>query len=723
MPILVSGLVFSFFATGVAALLYQVIWQRMLVLYTGSDVQSAALVTSAYLTGLGIGSWVSMRLADRLSARRALQLFGIANCLIGLFAIISPWLLHHVFYLRTMGMSLGPLWMWIEIFVALAFPTALMGISLPMASRAAASRLKSIPSLVSVLNGSNMLGAATGCLAGAIWLTPAFGFEQSLHIGAAISLMMGPLIFALSTTLSDVSPPIPETRTGTVSGMPGNTHHWAVLFFLSGFLAIALQMVWLRISIVITGQNPLVYAVMLGCVLFFDGVGSLLAIRLRWSTLWRTFLLLQVLIVIWSVWSIWFLPAAVINLPFPWPQLLPVMQIVPAALLIGAGFPVIHRAVHHCQRRVGERVGLIETANITGNALAGIVTGLVLLEWWGTTGVFHIVIGLGAFFAILLVIDLLKAQPLTLRAMAACTTGVIAYGVYSFFPDQNAFWKALHYRATASTNFYVAEKASGVSAFLQSSDGRTEMQVNGHYQGEIPLGNTGQLYLGMLPALLHPDPRTVLLIGLGSGATAYGTGARESIMSVTVIELVSAQYPLHRDLLEHDPDPALASLFSDSRYRWIDGDGRRLLASDTTRYDIIEADAMMPTTSGAGFLYSVEFFNLAKSRLKPGGLVAQWNPSPRTERTFMASFPYVTKLKGDLLIGSNEPIRIDMGQLQALLQSPFTNTHLARAGLGETYLATLLDNLLEKEWTPDNKPQLVSLNFDWWPKDEYSVPE
>src|SRR5690606_21039009 len=96
--VVVAGVMLAFFGTGFAALLYQVIWQRMLVLFTGSDVHSASLVISAFLAGLGVGSWAGLRFADRCSPRHALQFYAGADLLIAVFAISSPWLFNDILY-------------------------------------------------------------------------------------------------------------------------------------------------------------------------------------------------------------------------------------------------------------------------------------------------------------------------------------------------------------------------------------------------------------------------------------------------------------------------------------------------------------------------------------------------------------------------------------------------------------------------------------------------
>ena len=720
--LLVVGVMVAFFATGFAALLYQVIWQRMLVLFTGSDVQSASLVISAYLAGLGLGTCLGLRLADRCSARRALQIYGVADVLVATFAVLSPWLFNDVLYQRSLGQTHGLLRLWVEVFLALVCPTVLMGLSLPMVCRALASRLDKVPGLVSWLNGINILGAAIGCIVGAWVLAPSKGFVGALQIGAMISVAAGALALCLSCFMGDQLPakhsPVTTARMGSV--VRSRTSRWALVFFLSGFLAIALQVAWFRIAIATSYNSPLVFAIILACFLLFDGLGSLAGIRWKWGSPWRSFLVLQVLIVGWAVFAVWWLAPRYLALSWIWPAIYPLVMIAPAAFLIGATFPVVQRAVHDDLGRVGERVGILQAANLAGNVLAGLLTGLVLLELWGSTAVFRLALLLGGIAAALLAHDLCKEA--ARWRFGSVVLALVAGGVLAwFFPAQKDFWYGLHPEKNNVIAFHAHEKGSGYASIAVMEDSSGLVMVNGHRQGSIPIAQSGiHLYLGALPVLLHPDPRDVLIIGLGSGGTAYGAGARETLGSIKVIELVAAEYPLHQEYLASRPDPALKALFVDERYSWLTGDARRWLASHEQKFDIIEADAMVPNSSGAGFLYSREFFQLVLSRLKPGGMMAQWSPTDLSDATFMHVFPYGVKLRGNLMIGSNQPIDLDKARLQTALATPYVVAHLERAGPGSQFLqANDMPVIPAYQWKPEDKPVDADINTDWWPRDEY----
>jgi predicted membrane-bound spermidine synthase len=125
----------TFFASGFAALLYQVIWQRMLVIFSGADVYSATIVVAAFMAGLGVGHLAGGSLADRVSRRTSLLLFGAAELGIALFGILSARLYYDVLYLRLGALELGPIVTGLVLLASLLWPTACMGASLPLLAR------------------------------------------------------------------------------------------------------------------------------------------------------------------------------------------------------------------------------------------------------------------------------------------------------------------------------------------------------------------------------------------------------------------------------------------------------------------------------------------------------------------------------------------------------------------------------------------------------------
>jgi predicted membrane-bound spermidine synthase len=184
-------LTLSVFLTGFSALLYQVVWQRLLGLFSGSDVRSVTIVTSAFLAGLGVGSLLGSFLADRFSSRGAVRAFGLCNLGIGLFAALSRFFYYDLLFRELNSLAEAPAALLIVVFVSLLVPTTLMGISLPLLSRAIVRNVSDAARLISLLYGINILGAGVGTVVSGWVLIGNFGYEVAVYKGAAKSLLVG----------------------------------------------------------------------------------------------------------------------------------------------------------------------------------------------------------------------------------------------------------------------------------------------------------------------------------------------------------------------------------------------------------------------------------------------------------------------------------------------------------------------------------------------------
>jgi spermidine synthase len=139
-----------FFLSGFAALTYQVVWQRLLIVFAGGDVHAVTLIVTAYMAGLGLGSLLGGRLADRLGVRRSLSAFALVELLIGAFAVFSKDLYYDVLYDSIPATASLPT-LTVVLFVSLLWPTLLMGMSLPLLARALTPALASVGRVVGAL--------------------------------------------------------------------------------------------------------------------------------------------------------------------------------------------------------------------------------------------------------------------------------------------------------------------------------------------------------------------------------------------------------------------------------------------------------------------------------------------------------------------------------------------------------------------------------------------
>jgi spermidine synthase len=253
--------------------------------------------------------------------------------------------------------------------------------------------------------------------------------------------------------------------------------------------------------------------------------------------------------------------------------------------------------------------------------------------------------------------------------------------------------------------------------FRRAGLDRGQLYIQGHAQSGIPFWPVHAL-LGVIGPLAHPAPTEVLVIGVGSGGTPYSAGLNMATQRVRAIEIVDPVYDVLRRFVAAGGRYGIDQLFDDSRFELRVGDGRRELFTTDRRYDIIEADAILPKTAHSGALYSVEYYQQVRQNLKPGGIAVQWLPTDRSLATFLKVFPYVVMI-APAVLGSDEPIQATGEMLARRLERPDFADYLSRAGIDVANLRQKFREQETKRWGPgDSRPDL-DINTDLFPKDEF----
>jgi spermidine synthase len=733
---LVALLAGTFFVSGFSALLYQVAWQRLLGLFAGSDVYSVTIVIGAYLAGLGVGSLIGTVVADRLNSRRAIQLFGLCNLLIALFAFGSKLLFYDVLFVRWSALAASPAVLLVVSFLALLLPTTLMGLSLPLLSKALVRRMNEAARLISVLYAINTLGSATGSLIAGWYLIGTLGFDRAAYFGATLSAVVGAVALLIARSFrADDSEQLVQAVGVSRCGVPRTVWLWCGLVCASGFMAISLELVWFRLISVLVESKAYTFAHLLAFILLGYALGSAVGAQAiaRIRDPRRAFLVVQGLVLLYTLGSILvvylgfsaFAPAlqaaktqldrgegllAAVWQLVPGYLVLPTLLLVPPNMLIGFTFPLVQKAVQTNGAAVGQRVGLVQVANIVGNTAGSILTGTLLLDRIGTVGTLRLLALLGVVFMLVLFWNA-QRQP-TQQVAVALLAPLVALIV--LFPATNTFWARLHGFTTAQA--LVGEDSTGVSVLVEEANQAT-LYAGGASQGTIPFLPI-HAHLGSLPALLHPNPQQVLAIGIGSAGTPYALGLNPRTERVTAVEIIGSELPVLRAYAARAGGQPLASFFGDKRFHIVVGDGRRELVQSQHGFDIIQADAIKPWKSHSGLLYSAEFFAAARAKLNPGGIMAQWVPTERTHATFMHVFPYGVNIDNTLLLGANEPVVYDKQVLLQRLADPQVQEHLRRGGIDPQQIAAFIEQQEATSWNPAT-PREGSINTDLLPKDEY----
>jgi spermidine synthase len=734
-----------FFLSGTSALVYQVSWQRILALHTGVGIQSVAIIVAAFMAGLGLGSHFGGMLSARRSPRAALRVFALLELSIAVFGALSCVFYYDWLYLQA-HWTFGSTWrMAVHHFVALALPTTLMGMSLPFLVHGMVRTAATAYRTIGVLYAVNVFGASAGALATPWLLIPNVGIRGAVLAAAAVNLVAatGALVLAAwvrdigspSSEASAADPPVPvlEVDPDAPAGRPFAL--WVALYALSGACALALEILWFRVIDVGVKATAYTFGTVLAVYLAGLACGTLAGVRAmaRVRRPLQVFLICQCVLLAYSAAAMLLIATISTDTPIYndyaryWARnrtfvlgadsglgdTLRLYLFWPAFLfglptfLMGLSFTTLQRAVHDDVRTSGRKVGTLQAANIAGNVAGSLLVGLVALSALGTTGTMRVLTAAGLVFAATGTLCYRRRWPFA--ALAAVLAILVATG-----PTQRQLWTRLHGLYEGPT--LVEEDATSVVSIRPWVQDKSELWINGRRHSLLPYGGI-HTSLGALPALIHEAPRTVAVVGLGSGDTPWAAGCRTETAKVTVYEICS---PIERLLrayqIKHKQDQNLRAFLSDPRMDMQLADGRNALARSSALYDIIEMDALHPESAYSGNLYSEEFYRLAASRLAPGGIMSAWAATPRVNATFRRVFPHVLTFEDDnILLGSFRPFRVDVEAWKQRVLSEPVRAYLGPRNAGRTL--EVLDG-----WRANPAAAAVSApNLDLFPRDEFGV--
>jgi spermidine synthase len=361
--------------------------------------------------------------------------------------------------------------------------------------------------------------------------------------------------------------------------------------------------------------------------------------------------------------------------------------ILPATLLWGASFPLALAAAAAPGEDPGRLVAGVYAANTLGAIAGALGFSIVLIPWIGTAGAERALILLAAAGALFMLAPAIRAKPRAATALVAIATVTGAYflarGVQPPPPMLIAFGRRIMTSASRAKILYWGEGINSSIAISQWDDGAVQFHVSGKVEASTESYDMRlQRMLGHLPALLHPNPQSVLVVGFGAGVTAGTFVVHPEVRRIVVCEMeplvppTAARYFGRENFdVVHDP-----------RTRIVYDDARHFVLATPEKFDIITSDPIHPWVKGSATLYSREYFELAKQHLNPGGIVTQWVPLYESDAdtvkseiaTFFEAFPHGTVWANELngggydlfLLGQVEAMRINLDQLEARLARP-----------------------------------------------------
>ncbi|MGY6632243.1 MAG: fused MFS/spermidine synthase [Alkalilacustris sp.] len=681
------GVLFVF--SGAAALVYQVLWVRELGLLFGSTAEAAALTIAIFFAGIALGGWLFGRLAGRL--RRPLAAFGLVEIGVGLTALghflvaDSYFALYPVLHAAVGGVpALETAAKALVAATILLPPAILMGGTLPLIGQHVVRAADGLGRLGSALYALNTAGGAAGALAAGFVLPVWLGFSGAYLLAVGTDIAVGLAALALARRAGPVAatpdqtpalagPAAPRGSVGVADpSLPRGL--WAVAF-LSGFATLAVEVIWTRLFAQVLQNSVYTYALVLTVFLAALALGAMLANALARLTRPAPAVVLTGLLLASA--------AVVAGTPHLFHHLTDglsylggrrdfagyvaevarvaaLTMLLPGAVL-GAVLPYLLRLLQTTGRPPGEMLGRLIAVNTTGAIFGALAGGFLILP---TLGAWQ---GLWTLAALYLLLPLALSLPRAFRPLRlVAPAGALALTL--LMPPLDSI------RLRAGEGLVEMREGTAAHVAVIRRDEAHFIRVNNFYT----LGGSGALVpernQTMIPLLLHPDPREIFFLGMGTGISA-GAGLFADPDRVTVCELV----PEVIDLARTHFRPYVNGLFDDPRVTIWPEDGRQCLARSRATYDLIIADLFTPWRAGVGNVYTVEHYRLAARRLNPGGAYVQWIPLYQVSRaeldiiaaTMAEVFPELTLWRGDLypersilaLVGRTEPAPLDPGTL------------------------------------------------------------
>jgi spermidine synthase len=722
----VPALAVAFLLSGSAGLVHEVVWVRLLGLVFGATSLAISTVLATFMGGLAIGSyWVGRRTARLADHRRVYALLEIA---IGVYALLVPVILHAVEPLYG--------WLWRQFHLSFAVfsvirflvagtvilvPTIMMGATFPiLADYLAGLRGRSLAP--QWLYTMNLAGAVLGAAAAGYFLMPVVGVRGTIAIGAALNVAVGVAVLWLPRVASPhPRDPIGDDPAGGAgaAALPRPGRLLLAAAFLSGLVSLATQVAWTRVLSLIVGSTTYAFASVLVVYLVALGLGSALASR-RGGRVRRVepdLAIMQAALAVCMLGAVycvnrlpyWYLqlyaawsPDSIAGVVAMKSLIIWIVLFLPV-LCAGTILPLVLVGALPLQSRgTGAVVGEVYAVNTVGAIVGSVLSGFVLIPVLGSQSTLLGVCGVAIATALAFAFS--RGTPSWVRGVVVVAAAVVAVGA-TRRPDWNHLElhagvfepgrivgtvtetlteegeRTLFHREGPTASVVVVKRPSGAHVLI----------VNARANASDTAADMGtQVLLAQVPLLLAPRTDEVFIVGWGSGVTV-GSATVAPIHRVTAVELEPAVVEASEWFLHVNGDP-----LRHPSVRVFEDDARHILLASRDMYDVIISEPSQPWSAGVANVFTQDFYRLAERRLAPDGVFAQWVQLYQISfdvflsvvATFQSVFPEVLVFKplnglDVILIGSRNPLPIDLEQLHERWRAGSTAADLARVGIGQ----------------------------------------
>ena len=767
-----AALYACFFLSGVAGLIFEVLWAKYLALYVGSTGMAQVIVLATFMGGLALGSEILGHLADRV--KNPLKMYAFLEFGIGVYALLFDRIFLvgraaffqtvHIVGLSAGGLAAGKI---AACVLSILLPTFLMGGTLPAMGRFMVRSLSGVGPFISRLYFLNSLGAVFGCLLAGFYLIRYFGLQFSMIAGASLNICAGLVALTVFTRIQEqaAAPAPEETPPENASPLPG----WALpalllCISLSGAVSMVYEVAWIRLLTLVLGSSTYSFSLMLATFILGLALGSLLlSLRRKTSGYIAIFGVSELAVGLAILLSLPFY----IKLPFWFNQLASslvrepatfglyqfctfalcaLVMIVPT-ILQGITLPAAIKAVTPDVCRLGRRIGFVYAINTVGTLAGSVIAGFVALPILGIKVTLELAVLLNVLIGLLVLAteyDNVRHQRLILGAVLA---SLLVGGVYKFTMgpwDQHVLSAGLYrnrqripdydsYRQKVGAQRDLIFYRDGIDATIAVADLRGPeadrmLIINGKVDATSSKDMATQKLMAHLPMLLHPNPERVLIVGVGSGSTIGSVIAFDSVKEVDVVEL-------SKDVIEASRlfAPVNGEYWNDPRVKVYWEDAKTFLQITGKKYDVIISEPTNPWIAGIAGVFSKEYFQTCREHLAENGFFLQWIQSYELKdqtffmilETFTGTFPcyslWNSTQTDTVLLGSPQPYTPDISRMQSRVKQVSVRRDLQTMSIDN--LLTLLSlQMADHASAPYDIHWLGATHSDFFPALEYIAP-
>lgn len=696
-----------YFLSGLASLAYEILWVRMLSLEFGVSIFGVVVTVAIFMLGLGVGSLLGLKALVKI--KKPLLVFALLELAVALFSVAIPVVFQGIMQLlpQQASTSLYSWYFWQFVFIGmiLLVPALLMGFGFPVILNVC----KQLKASLELIYATNTLGAAVGALLPLV-LLPIFGWSSSLFIVAGISV----LIACIAGLLSVKS--VRSTTTESIELPALSKEAYRVLFAYAGIgvCALMLEIGWTRLFGMLFLRTEYVLAVILAVFLLGTALGSYLSNKFAKDN-W--FSILPVIAAMSVVLGLWFLPgiASLVNtqnmVSFNAVLLsqagIVVILTLPVTIIFGAWLPLLNKRLGYSGLGGARLYGV----NSIGAAIGTLLAGFVLTPSIGTYAVI-------VLSALALVLFSMTWIPVKRTLISVVVVALAALPVYRMIPVN----QLMPHRHANTTDLFYHEDALNITHVVEQQDGQRILLADLQRMdaSSDPASVHSQRNQARLPLLLHPDPKTILFLGLGTGISASASLGYPRL-DRTAVELSKGAIEAANHWFDQVNNQVMAST------NIVRDDARRFLKTNQNSYDVIVGDLFHPDLVGRSALLSRQQFQRAKQRLNDQGIFVQWlalNQFDRESldvvlRTFKRVFPDAVLFLDAFrlaLVGVK-------GELEGL---PASIINVSKLDSNERQLALGSESVhtwFGRYWGKITTDDVGDIQDEWNPKIEFRLPQ